>query len=139
MSDCDPRHDATGRWLRYARADLGEARLNITHGGEPYIACFHAQQAVEKAIKAAYVWQGERFERLHDLDRLRGMLPGDWAFKKSFPDLSDLSVWAVEGRYPETADDATAAEACVAVTTAEAVVSSIVNDLITSGYADLEF
>ena len=58
------------RCFAYARAELQEAQINVEHGGVPYIGCFHAQQAAEKAMKAAYVWQGADFARLHDLDRL---------------------------------------------------------------------
>ena len=130
MSDsAGPRHDVALRWLATAEADLLEARLNLKHGGAPHIACYHAQQAAEKAIKAAYVRRGIAFERIHDLDRLRGRLPGEWTFKTQFPDLSSLTVWAVQGRYPGDWPEATAEEAAEALRSAEAIVESVRADI----------
>jgi len=116
-------------WLAAADADLLEVRLNIEHGGAPHIACFHAQQAAEKAIKSAYVKRGAPFERIHDLDRLRSCLPGEWAFKERFPDLSELTFWAVQGRYPGDWPEATTEEASTALRTAETVVDLVRADV----------
>ncbi len=44
-------------WLRQARRDLAHARRSVTHGDYEW-ACFAAQQAAEKAIKAVYQWLG---------------------------------------------------------------------------------
>ena len=51
----DPR-----AWLRYARSDLALAR---SEAPEIYLEhlCFHAQQAVEKALKAVLIERGVRF------------------------------------------------------------------------------
>ncbi|MCY4615587.1 MAG: HEPN domain-containing protein [Chloroflexi bacterium] len=38
-------------------------------------ACFHSQQAAEKALKAALVLEGIEFPYVHDLTRLRNLLP----------------------------------------------------------------
>lgn len=38
-------------WLREAREDLESARI-LLNGGQYHHACFHAQQAAEKALKA---------------------------------------------------------------------------------------
>jgi HEPN domain-containing protein len=48
-----------GRWIATARGDLETARV-LREAGRWAHACFHAQQAAEKAIKA--LWY------LHDLD-----------------------------------------------------------------------
>ena len=47
-------------WLTYAQADLHVAQLLAAHASVPgRIACFHAQQAAEKALKAALVATGK--------------------------------------------------------------------------------
>ena len=40
------------------------------------------------------------FPFTHDLDRLRDLLPEGWRVKTEFPDLAELTIWAVEARYP---------------------------------------
>jgi len=62
---------------------------------------FHAQQAVEKAIKAALVLEGKAAPRTHDLDDLRNRLPAGWRIKSTHRDLSRLTQYAVEARYPD--------------------------------------
>lgn len=82
------------RWLRYAEDDLRSAEVLRERGMVPRIACFHAQQAAEKAIKAIFVFLQVDFPFSHDLNRLRDLLPGGWAVKTAFPDLAGLSAWA---------------------------------------------
>jgi HEPN domain-containing protein len=66
---------------------------------------FHAQQAIEKWLKAVMAIQGLAEERIHDLGRLLEVLkeagvgapPGaDW--------LDDLTIYAVPMRYDELLD-----------------------------------
>ena len=66
---------------------------------------FHAQQAIEKWLKAAIAFHGLRVERSHDLGRLLEILeeggieapPGaDW--------LDELTIYAVPMRYDELLD-----------------------------------
>ena len=48
----------TRRWLRYAAEDLRGAEALLREGaGEPRHACYNAQQAAEKALKAALVFE----------------------------------------------------------------------------------
>lgn len=50
------------RWLRQAQDDLFGARAMLDRDDvAPRLACFLAQQAAEKAIKAASPRSGERF------------------------------------------------------------------------------
>jgi HEPN domain-containing protein len=63
-------------WLGFAAADLRAAKLLITDTGVPFrIACFHAQQAAEKAMKAVLVAEATPFRRTHDIIVLKGLLP----------------------------------------------------------------
>jgi HEPN domain-containing protein len=63
-----------GRWLRYAREDLLAAEVFVEQEMARQ-ACFHAQQAAEKAIKTALVFLQIEFPYRHDLDLLRNLLP----------------------------------------------------------------
>lgn len=55
MSEAERLAEAE-RWLRYAREDLQAAEVLAERGVAPRQACFHAQQAAEKAIKAIFVF-----------------------------------------------------------------------------------
>ena len=55
-------------WLAYAGADLRAAMLLAGNPDVPgRIACFHAHQAVEKALKAALVASTTPFRKTHDV------------------------------------------------------------------------
>jgi len=64
------------RWLRYAREDLMAAEeMNAATSLPPRHACYLAQQAAEKALKAALIFLQVEFPFRHDLDELRDLLP----------------------------------------------------------------
>lgn len=61
-------------WLRFAQADLAASRLLLTDAELPFrLACFHAQRAAEKALKAALVQGSVEFRKTHDLVVLAGL------------------------------------------------------------------
>lgn len=100
MSETE-RLQEVARWLRYAEEDLATAQAIVKQGlGVPRQACWLSQQAGEKAIKAALVFQQIEFPRSHDLDLLARLLPLNWQSVLTDVDLSELSQWAVESRYP---------------------------------------
>lgn len=55
-------------WLRQALRDLSHARLSAEHG-DPEWACFSAQQAAEKALKAVLIDLGHRVRRQSTISR----------------------------------------------------------------------
>ena len=58
-------------WLGQAQGELRYARLGRTDATIPLnLVGFHAQQAVEKAIKALLVQRGTDFPKTHDLQDL---------------------------------------------------------------------
>jgi HEPN domain-containing protein len=66
------------------------------------IVCFHAQQAVEKLLKAALVNRGVVFSRTHDLGHLAAMLSEAKVSLPLPPDtLSRLNPYAVIFRYDD--------------------------------------
>ena len=96
------------RWMAYARSDLDAAYLLLEKGEFfPRQICFMSQQAGEKALKAVLVYLGIQFPKIHDLDRLRELIPPGWQVKEKFPQLYDLSIWSVEARYPGHTPDVT--------------------------------
>jgi HEPN domain-containing protein len=102
-------------WLAKADADYVTAKreLRARHLPNYDAACFHAQQCVEKLVKAMMIHWGVVPPRSHDLGYLLGLiLPQmpDWEiFRRDF---QLLSAFAVEYRYPgETATKEMAREA----------------------------
>lgn len=126
------------RWLLYAEEDLlaAEAALDIV-GMVPRHACWLAQQSVEKAIKAVLILLQIDFPRRHDLDALRNLVPDGWRFKEEHYDLSTLTEWAVEARYPGEWQEAAELDAEFATQQARAMWTSICSDLASHGF-DLE-
>ena len=63
-----PTSSDPGTWLRYAHDYLAAARLLLTDAGLPArMACYDAQPAAEKALKASLVHDGTQFRKTHDL------------------------------------------------------------------------
>ncbi len=113
-------------WLKFAGADLRAARLLLADTAVPSrIACFHAHQAAEKALKAALVEESTPFRKTHDLIVLVGLLAQSLAAELMTMDVLLLQPWAVDGRYPGDLPDATHAEASEVVATAEAIVAAV--------------
>lgn len=122
------------RWLRYATEDCRAAELLRLNGESvPRQACYLAQQAAEKAIKAALVRYGIDFPKTHNLNQLRNLLPPDNRVVREFPDLAELSSWVAEARYPGDWPEPTAQDAQHAVMQAQAVLAGIRADLASDG------
>lgn len=123
----------TARWVLYARSDLEAARVLMADGSGHYRrqVCFLAQQCAEKALKAVLISCRRPFPYAHDLDRLRDLIPSGWRVKAEFPDLAELTIWAVEARYPGETPEVTADEARDALQLAERVLLAVERDLRT--------
>lgn len=129
MREIDPATEGA-RWLQYAREDLATATaLRQEEAFVPRQVCWLAQQAAEKALKAALVHLQLEFPRTHDLDLLLNLMPDDWTLHDQSIDLTRLSEWAVEARYPGDWPEATVEDAEVAIRTAESVVSFVAGHL----------
>lgn len=95
--------DLVKSWLEKAKRDLITAK-NILNSPDPFsdIICFHAQQAVEKYIKAYLVFQEIEFPKTHTLEDLILLASQKDPSFLEFKDLlSELTPYAVEIRYPE--------------------------------------
>jgi HEPN domain-containing protein len=89
-------------WLFKADNDLANAAHTLKLGAScpTDTVCFHAQQCVEKYLKAVLVLEGIDFPKTHDLETLLSLIPAE-----SRPDLSDeeqarLTEYATGARYP---------------------------------------
>lgn len=90
-------------WLDIALGDARTAERELVAAPDPnYRAvCFHAQQAIEKAMKAALAHSGVTAPYTHDLVVLSGALTSihaAWSWSAS--ELRQLSLGAVDYRYP---------------------------------------
>jgi len=118
------------RWLNYAASDLAAASTLLEDTDHfPRQVCFLAQQVAEKAIKAVLVFLEVDFPNIHDLDRLRDLIPGDRKIKSEFPDLANLTIWAVESRYPGEMPVVVETEARAALELAKAVLAAARKEL----------
>ena len=134
MQTADRLEDTT-RWLRYAEEDLITAETFLGHPHvPPRQCCWHAQQSAEKALKAALIFLQIDFHRTHNLNDLRDMVPESWQLKTAYPNLTNLTRWAVEARYPETMQEATKTDASEAVEQARSIWTSVSNSLKDHGF-----
>lgn len=92
-------------WLRHAKADLALATSPLPKDGLYSTLCFHAQQAVEKSIKAILVFRGIDFPKVHSLTRLIDLLPADIHRSPFLIESARLTVYATVFRYPGEDDD----------------------------------
>lgn len=132
----DPRAEEQ-RWLRYATEDLDTAE-RILAGASPSTrhACYLAQQAAEKALKAILVHLQIQYPFSHNLNAIRDLIPAGWRVKTEHPNLGGLTTWAILGRYPTDLPEATMADAQAARNQARAVLDSVVRDLRAHGFSD---
>ena len=123
----DPGMDFALQWLRKARNDLITAQqILLLPDGPTDTPCFHAQQAVEKVLKALLTAEGIVFPRTHDLmpllDMAISVLPDLENFREAF---AELSGYAVEVRYPGDFINPSKEDAHVALKVAEQVMEIV--------------
>jgi HEPN domain-containing protein len=113
------------RWLERASKDLGIAELHAQGDHlEPGGSCYFAQQSAEKALKAVLIFLQIEFEKNHNLDELRNLIPAGWHVREEHRRLKWLSEWVFKGRYPGGWAEATEADARGATRQARAVYES---------------
>jgi HEPN domain-containing protein len=88
------------RWWNEAQADLAVVRT-LRGAGHFAAACFHGQQAAEKALKAVLYCQGRRWVFGHSVtDLLQQCAAIDAAFSAFASDGSTLDQFYIPTRYP---------------------------------------
>lgn len=129
MSEPPESAEEASEWLRFAGEDLADAKALLEHGSTPRNVCWFALQSVEKAIKAILIFEGTRFPKTHDLDRLLKMTSGPWSAKDHGEDLAWLTGWSPDTRYPGDLEEATHGDARRAVAVAAEILDGVVHDL----------
>ncbi len=130
----DPVHDAVTQWLEYAQVDFRAAHhWAAADPTEPLLACYHAQQATEKTLKAALVAERIDPPRTHDLNELHDLLPEEWRLPSAGDDLEQLTDWAAKSRYPNGREDLTDELASWGIETAQALYDGVVAGLAERG------
>lgn len=130
--------EAVGRWLIKSHHDLRTARLAFADIPPiTDVACYHAQQCAEKAIKAFLVFVDEHVHRSHDLTFLLGScIRHDRRLDSIVDEAGRLTDYAIATRYPDDWREIPVAEALVAIRDAESIlelVTSILEDNATAG------
>lgn len=95
----NPPAEEGRRWLGEARVDLAAARV-LSGAAIHHLACFHAQQAAEKALKAFLYAQGEAIVLGHSVHRLRVASERYDASLAALADLRPLDGYYLAPRYP---------------------------------------
>jgi HEPN domain-containing protein len=96
------QNDYLKNWLFHANEDVLVIENLFESGSEMFSSsiCFHAQQAVEKFLKAFLVYHDIDFPKTHDLDFL--LLECKKVNDKIFDiDLGSLTDFGVSVRYPD--------------------------------------
>ena len=88
----------THEWLEHAWQDLEAARQLVTIEHLTGIAAFHAQQTVEKALKAIIEEYDLGLVKTHDIERLYATIEGRIILEEDM--LEQLNTVYLDARYP---------------------------------------
>ena len=105
--------DFVQQWLRKAKHDLSSASVLLGSDIESFESIgFHAQQAVEKLIKAVLVRHQVEFPKTHDIAQLRNIaLKVEPDLSRKLEQAEALTPYGVEFRYPGEFPDLTREQA----------------------------
>jgi len=117
-----PRPESVAEWMRLTRGDLALARSSAGPDVPAELLCFHAQQAVEKAIKGVLVFRGVKPPKIHDIGQLLALLPPEVARIPELEAARALTYYATISRYPWRGAPVSEVQYREAVRLAEAVV-----------------
>ena len=104
----DPEKVATVVWEWVAKAEndlkAGAYTLRLGKGCPTDTVCFHAQQVVEKYLKALLTAQGIPFPKTYNIRKLVEMLPAGAQLNLSEDQQDELTDYATGARYPGWGD-----------------------------------
>jgi HEPN domain-containing protein len=90
----------TRDWLLSAEMDLRSIERVLDEEFLAPVACFHAQQCVEKSLKAILEEKGVRPPKTHDVLRLYGLVSETVGLELDLRTLQVLNDLYVDARYP---------------------------------------
>lgn len=92
--------------LRNASRDLRAAReMQDPTRFDPETFGFHVQQSIEKSLKAWLSFLGLSYPRSHDISTLKAALMDNGCDLSAYPNIEDLTVFAIQYRYEAYEDD----------------------------------
>ncbi|HOX38879.1 MAG TPA: HEPN domain-containing protein [Candidatus Brocadiia bacterium] len=114
-------------WVEKAENDLKNAAHTLRMGKEcpSDTVVFHAQQCVEKYLKALLIWNSIEFPKTHDIEHLTGLMPTDVNHGLTVEEQRILTSYAIAARYPGDQEMPSISEAREAVRLARRVRSAI--------------
>jgi len=123
MPDRERVIEVVREWVGKAENDLITAAytLRIGVGCPTDTVCFHAQQCVEKYLKALLVSLGREFPKVHDVAEILALLPVSARPTMAPEEARKLTAYATVTRYPGDYDPISLAEAHEAVRLARRV------------------
>jgi HEPN domain-containing protein len=91
-----------GEWVEKAENDLTNAvhTLTIKKRCPTDTVCFHAQQCVEKYLKAILVQNGIDFPKTHDIEKIITSLPQGISIPLTADEQGRFTEYATIARYP---------------------------------------
>lgn len=125
----DPQTEFARQWLKKAENDVITARQTLAlEDGPTDTPCFHAQQAVEKSLKALLTVNGIVFPYTHDVIALLDMSIDLMTELACFREVcAELSAYGVDVRYPGDFVDPPREDAHSALKVAENITSLVKN------------
>ena len=117
----------TRSWFVKAAEDIGAGSLDL-EAPTPFTAdaVFHAQQAVEKTLKAFLTWHGQAFRKTHNLEEVgEQCLRIDGTLRDLIDRAAPLTEYAWKYRYPGEQARPTKAEAAESLAIAEEAYESV--------------
>jgi HEPN domain-containing protein len=121
------RDEFVRQWLAKAEEDLNAAKSLVAYGATFLsTVCFHSQQAAEKYLKAFLTRHQVEFPKTHDIDALLDLIaPTNGSLSESLRDVTVLTNYGVDVRYPGDLPGVTTSDAQQAVRLAEKVRKSV--------------
>ena len=115
----------SGRWLAFARGDLGSAVALLGTKTPNRNVGYLAQQAAEKALKAVILLENAPFEMTHDLNAVAAQLPHDFRPPVDAAGLAWLADLETMARYPDEGDTITVEDARIATQKAGTILGAV--------------
>lgn len=118
-------------WVTKAEHDLLNIQNNLAARNVPWdTVCFHAQQVVEKLLKAFLMYQGRDVSRTHDLVALLAQCAEvDRSLVTFEADCHKLTSFGVASRYPDDLFEPTEADTRQLVEAAQRIRTAILGRL----------
>ena len=97
---CGMSRELALEWLKSAEADLKTIKHILGDEALTHVVAFHAQQCVEKCLKALLEFRNRPVPKDHSTIRLYGLVVSDLGIELNSDMLTDLDDLYIDARYP---------------------------------------